>query len=666
MTGSGSSSNLTKQTFGDALGTGGDISSGSLTYTVTSSETDAATTTETGTETLADELSDGPSQTASYSVTTTMPDSASDWETGTETLGSGGTISSGTASFSWSVGDSLSRILTVSGIAAILSITENSTDTYGFGESGTETITTGGADAPGSVAFVWNQMGTDYYQINQANSFTVSSTGVLETKSYSLGLTNTVSSSWQDSGVDSLSSSDAAACETDTYTWSDLNSLTDSVTNSDITTHYYPVYSPSYSDVYTTTLDGAAMESFSLTDVGCETLTAFPSDGGPLYEAAAWDCFTIQDSFSDDSTLGYAGNSPLESLQAGLTDSSTRTAGDGYSLYDRGYNSFSGGTALASDSYSLSDEFDYDAVANGDWMSSVGSTLWDEEQDGSYSIDASGGSSLSDGSVVQSTLSYDDGASDTGSLTQSANGASYNGSSDFRVGRAMVYSCPLYDSEALKIRLLSSPERGKAPARHSERRWPSSDGPDSGSHKRFFYRLDLRVQPLARGVGDPMLEVGQHVVQVRRIIRATLITGCNRECVAQKYQCLQCRKPHPLRRYRHRSRSDSLIAQARPVFRCSERSAANFSRADSGKFSSEYSHRYLVLLSVSSPSACNRRCSAFRTRSTASVMCFMIWKRSKTIFDRPSGTCAAVEAMNGSHMSMATASMPANCSSESD
>src|SRR5262249_3384895 len=98
-----------------------------------------------------------------------------------------------------------------------------------------------------------------------------------------------------------------------------------------------------------------------------------------------------------------------------------------------------------------------------------------------------------------------------------------------------------------------------------------------------------------------------------RIIRATFTTGGNRECVAQKYQCLQCFRAQPLRRYSHKSRSDSLIAQARPVFRCRARNAANFSRDSSGRFSREYSHRYFVLLSVSSPCACSRRCSPLRT-----------------------------------------------------
>ncbi len=77
------------------------IASGSLSYTVSSSDTDAESTTDSGTETLADEVSSGPSQTASYSITESTPDNETAYETGTETLGAGGTISSGSASFSW-------------------------------------------------------------------------------------------------------------------------------------------------------------------------------------------------------------------------------------------------------------------------------------------------------------------------------------------------------------------------------------------------------------------------------------------------------------------------------------------------------------------------------------------------------------------------------------
>ena len=43
----------------------------------------------------------------------------------------------------------------------------------------------------------------------------------------------------------------------------------------------------------------------------------------------------------------------------------------------------------------------------------------------------------------------------------------------------------------------------------------------------------------------------------------------------------------------------------------------------------------------------------------------MTWKRSKTILSRAPGTCSSVTWMYGPHMSIATASMPANCTADS-
>ena len=258
VTGSGSSSNLTYQTFGDILGSGGGIASGSLSYTVTSSDTDAATTIESGTETIADELRDGPSQTASYNVSTTTPDNDTAYETGTETLGEGGTISGGTASFTWSDGNSLNRRLTISGIAAILSITENSTDTYGFGESGTETITTGGADAPGTVSFVWNQMGTDSYSLGWGGNTSLGG--------FTLNLGDTVSSSWHDVGADELTDGDSLIGETDAYTWNDSQSLVDSVSEGFSLNSFAVAESDN------------DLQTYSVAAVGCDTFAIVPSE----------------------------------------------------------------------------------------------------------------------------------------------------------------------------------------------------------------------------------------------------------------------------------------------------------------------------------------------------------------------------------------------------
>ena len=149
VNGSGSSSNLVHQQFGDILGAGGGIASGSLSYTVSNSDADGESKTEEGAESIADELAGGASQTGSYTVDTTTRDDDTAYETGTETLGGGGTIAGGSDSVGWSDGDSVNRDLKINGIdGATLSVTESSTDTYGFAESGTETITTGGATRP--------------------------------------------------------------------------------------------------------------------------------------------------------------------------------------------------------------------------------------------------------------------------------------------------------------------------------------------------------------------------------------------------------------------------------------------------------------------------------------------------------------------------------------
>ena len=216
----GSSSNFVYQTLGDTLGTGGAISSGDLSYTDSTSDTDEEATTESLTLPWT-----SPTE-YSYNVTTTIPDNGTAYETGTETLGDGGTIEGGSDSFSWSDGNSTDLDMAVSGISATLNIGEASTEAYGYGESGTATITTGGADSSGSASFDWYQLGTDSYFQNQASSTSVTSPYNDLTNS-SLNVTDTVSSSWNDDGVDELTDNDSVTGETDHYTWDEFESLTD-------------------------------------------------------------------------------------------------------------------------------------------------------------------------------------------------------------------------------------------------------------------------------------------------------------------------------------------------------------------------------------------------------------------------------------------------------
>ena len=81
----------------------------------------------------------------------------------------------------------------------------------------------------------------------------------------------------------------------------------------------------------------------------------------------------------------------------------------------------------------------------------------------------------------------------------------------------------------------------------NESRWRSSCAPDYETQRRFFYRLDLGIEPLTDGVGDLMIAVVQDATQVVLQRAATKITGLSRECVAQKCHFFQNRLAHPLR-----------------------------------------------------------------------------------------------------------------------
>jgi hypothetical protein len=116
------------------------------------------------------------------------------------------------------------------------------------------------------------------------------------------------------------------------------------------------------------------------------------------------------------------------------------------------------------------------------------------------------------------------------------------------MGRILMYACPQHGSEAQRIRLSPSPERGKAPARRGGKRWPSSDGADSGSHKRILTAWIFELSPSLVALVIRCSKSVRTLSRCPRIIRATFTTGLNRKCVAQKDQCLQCRKAQPLRR----------------------------------------------------------------------------------------------------------------------
>ena len=272
---SGSSSNLVRQTLGDILGAGAAISSGSLSYTDSTSDSDEETRTDSG---ASDDGTD---------VTTTILDDDTEYETGTETLGGGGTIDDGIASFSWSEGSSTDRDMTAAGY---LDVNDQGTNTYGFGESGTESITTGGADSPGSVSFNWTQDATEDYVENEdipGGTSTITGVGWIS-GSETYELTDTVSASWHDEGIDELTDDDSLAAETDDYTWDEYESFTADEING----------TEAYVLDYTTgdvAFGGEAMATYSATDTGCDTLSADESHSDSLTLAAGTANYTDAD-----------------------------------------------------------------------------------------------------------------------------------------------------------------------------------------------------------------------------------------------------------------------------------------------------------------------------------------------------------------------------------
>ena len=296
VNGSGSSSSLIYQEFGDVLGTGGAISSGSLSYTDSTSETDDQTTTESGTESVSAPIVDGgPKETGLYTITTSTPDDETAYETGTETLGEGGSIAGGSDSFSWSEGNSISRDLSITADGDVVDVTDTATDSFGFGESGTETITAGGGAAPGNVSFEWTQIGTDNYQAEQLVSESTVATSISSYSAETLGLADTVSYSWADDGVDDLSDNDSVVGESDAYTWAELDSATFGIPATLTGSYGYPGGGTS---------DGSSnetgMQSVSANDTGTDTLSADEADYGFMTLVAG----TASYSSTETGTLG--------------------------------------------------------------------------------------------------------------------------------------------------------------------------------------------------------------------------------------------------------------------------------------------------------------------------------------------------------------------------
>ena len=217
-----------------------------------------------------------------------------------------------------------------------------------------------------------------------------------------MGLTDTVSSSWQDTGIDALSDTDSVTGQSDSFTWNQFNSLTDDVSEFNGAASF-----------------GAGMQSFSMADTGSETLAADESDSGSLTVATASDQFDIQEAFGADSARSESWN--VSTTAYSHQGSGTVSEADGYTFDDVGNDSLSGTSSFESDSYEVSD-WEYDSLSftdsgdlsDGTW--GTGTEVTGAEYLVSYSLTVGGTDSISDGHDV-ATISHDGGTSDSGGGT---------------------------------------------------------------------------------------------------------------------------------------------------------------------------------------------------------------------------------------------------------
>jgi hypothetical protein len=427
LDGSGASSSLVHQEFGDILGSGGAISSGSLSYTDSTSESDEQTTTESGTESVADPVDPyRTGQMGLYTVTTSRPDDETAFETGTETLGVGGMIMEGSDSYSWSEGDLISRDLTVTNTTTVLDVLETATDTFGFGESGTETFGAGGADEPGSASFDWIQAGTDTYGGDQGLSDTTSAGYGPTDRSFTYELTDTVSSSWHDDGIDELGDGDSLTGESDSYAWNDVDSFSYSLVGGQSS---YVASSGSNVFAGEGTEAGSGFFDVSTNEAGTDMLAPVEGDYDYLTIAGGTATYTVTDSGSN--TISDDASVPIET---GFIDS-TFDSVSVLSIEEIGSLSQSGSLTGTSDSETT----DYFAGTSYGWnysevdaesATSVGGGY--ESGTGSGDTDSTYASSISQ-EYAEGTLSYENAGFSTLSSSATVNGPSSTFRNEFGV-----------------------------------------------------------------------------------------------------------------------------------------------------------------------------------------------------------------------------------------
>ena len=245
-------------------------------------------------------------------------------------------------------------------------------------------------------------MGTDDYQIKQANAGSTSAPGEEATSSYSLDLTDSVSSSWHDNGADVLTSSDLLSGETDTYTWNHLNSVTDTYWDSDSFSEAGTISGGTWVTANYQNPTGNGAELFSSADSGCETLSDGGVGDGVLTTTAETNCFTYQSSSFESAARPESFST---SLASNITSYFASEAGTNtFSWFETGSDSLSGSMSAASDSYFVNTDADANWSIDQFVNDEPTSTYEGEQFNVNYSEQASGTESANSGEVEHGTI----------------------------------------------------------------------------------------------------------------------------------------------------------------------------------------------------------------------------------------------------------------------
>ena len=351
-----------------SLGTNGTVASGTAISSTTASFTDSQSDQQSGTASD-DDPADGPAFYGSYtqvSLTTSMGYSVNG---GTQTLGAGGAITGGGNSFTFVQNNSDSHALNVTTNTVVIS--DGGSDSYSLSMMGTETYGTGGTVSSGSDSFTWAQLGLDNLTMSEQGGGSAGGTYT----TYMVSEADNIDNSFSAVGTDILGASDTVRGGCDTYTWvqsRDVNTSVsdggDSATEFGASGNAWDDFNLTESGSDTLTTDGHIYATITYTyseNSGAADNVSETGGGSPpawSRTAAAADSYSVSDSgtitISDTVTTSYDSFSVSDSHSiSGSMTTTAASSGDSLSWSDQGINNdvvtAAGTKSTSGDNYSF-------------------------------------------------------------------------------------------------------------------------------------------------------------------------------------------------------------------------------------------------------------------------------------------------------------------------